>query len=59
MLFAGTLRLVSFISLRYELLLGVATVREIVRDTCDAIWEYLKPAYVSARDKNDWIGTAY
>ena len=38
----------SFISLHYEYLLGATTVREIVRDTCDAIWECLKPAlYVS------------
>jgi len=48
----------SLISLHYEYLLGATTVREIVRDTCDAIWERLKPAYMSARDKNDWIRTA-
>ena len=48
----------SFTSLHYEYLLGATTVREIVRDTCDTIWECLKPAYMSARDKNDWIRTA-
>jgi len=48
----------SFISLHYDYLLGATTVREIVRDICDAIWECLKPAYMSARDKNDWIRTA-
>ena len=48
----------SLISLHYEYLLGATTVHEIVRDTCDAIWECLKPAYVSARDRNDWIRTA-
>ena len=48
----------SFISLHYEYLLGATTVREIVTDTCDVIWERLKPAYMSARDKNDWIRTA-
>jgi len=48
----------SFISLHYEYLLGATTVREIVRDNCDAIWECLKPAYKPARDKNDWIRTA-
>ena len=48
----------SFIFLHYEYLLGAATVCEIVRDTCDAIWECLQPAYMSARDKNDWIRTA-
>ena len=34
------------------------SVFEIVRDNCDAIWDRLKPAYMSARDKNDWIRTA-
>jgi len=47
----------SFISLHYEYLLGATTVREIVRDTCDAVWECLKPVYMSARDKNDWVRT--
>ena len=47
-----------FISLHYEYLLGATAVREIVRDTCDAIWECLKLACFSARDKNDWIRTA-
>ena len=47
----------SFISLHNEYLLGATNVREIVRDTCDAIWKCLKPAYI-ARDKNDWIRTA-
>jgi len=40
-------------------LLGATTVREIVRDTCDVIRECLKPACMSARDKNDWIRTAH
>jgi len=48
----------SFISLHYEYLLGATTVREIVRHTRDAIWECLKPAYMPARDKNDWIRKA-
>jgi hypothetical protein len=48
----------SFISLHYEYLLVVTTVREIVRDTCEAIWDFLKLAYMSVRDKNNWIRTA-
>ena len=48
----------SFISLHYEYLFGATTVREIVRETCDAVWECLTPVYTSARDKNDWIRTA-
>jgi hypothetical protein len=47
----------SFISLHYDFLLDATTVREIVGHTCDAIWEYLKPVYMSARDKNAWIRT--
>ena len=48
----------NFISLHDEYLLGATTVREIIRVPCDAIWECLIPAYMSARDKNDWIRTA-
>jgi hypothetical protein len=48
----------SFISLHYEHLLGATPVSEIVSDTGDAIWECLKPACMSARNKNDWICTA-
>jgi len=48
----------SFISLHYEYLLGATTAREIVGDTCDVIWECLKLAYMSSRDKNYWIRTA-
>ena len=45
----------SFISLHYEYLLGATAVR----DTCDAMWQCLAPAYMSARHKNDcWIRTA-
>ena len=47
-----------FISLDYKYLFVATSVREIVRDTCDAIWECLKPACMSARDKNDRIRTA-
>jgi hypothetical protein len=48
----------TFISLHYEYLLDATTRSEIVRDTCNAIWECLKQAYMSARNKNDWIRTA-
>ena len=32
-----------------------ASVRDIVRDTCDATWKCLKQAYVSAREENYWM----
>ena len=46
-----------FISLHYEYLLDATTVREIVRDNCDAMWERLKSACMSVRDKNVSIST--
>jgi len=48
----------SFISLHYEYLLDATTVHEIVRYTCDVMWECVIPAYMSARDRNDWLLTA-
>ena len=48
----------SFISLHYEYLLDATTVHEIVRYTCDVMWECVIPAYISARDRNDWLLTA-
>jgi len=60
MLFEVTSRrvTVSFPYIMSTLSVLLLTVREIVRGTGDAIWECLKPAYMSARDKNDWIRTA-
>ena len=58
MLFAGTLRRVT-VSFPYIMsTLSVLHLYVKLSDTCDAIWECLKPAYMSARDKNDWIRTA-
>jgi hypothetical protein len=37
----------NLISLHYEYFLSATTVGEIVRDIVDAIWECLKPVYVS------------
>jgi hypothetical protein len=44
----------SFTTLHYEYLLGVTTVCEIVRETCDMMWECLKPTYMSAGDTDGW-----
>jgi hypothetical protein len=48
---------VTFTFSHYEYLLGATTVAEAVRGTCYAIWECLKPVYMSIRD-SDWIRTA-
>jgi len=48
----------SFHSLLYEYLLGVTTVRKIVRDTCEAIWECLRDAFMPQKGEQDWLHTA-
>jgi len=57
MLFEGTSRRVTG-SFPYIMSMSAITGREIVSDIGDAMWECLKSAYMSARDKNDWIRTA-
>jgi len=47
----------SFTVLLHEYLLR-ASVRDIVRGTCDATWKCLKQAYVSAREENYWMRIA-
>jgi hypothetical protein len=48
----------SFLLLHYEYMLGVTTIREIVRDTCEAIWECLRDAFMPQKSKKDWLHTA-
>ena len=48
----------SFHSLHYEYLLGVTTIREIVWDTCEAIWGCLRDAFMSQKSEKDWLCTA-
>jgi hypothetical protein len=45
----------SFASLHFEYLLGETTMREIVRDTCEAIWECLLPDYMPPKNSDDWL----
>jgi len=44
--------------LHYVYLLGVTTIREIVRDTCKAIWECLQDAFMPQKSEKDWLRTA-
>jgi hypothetical protein len=47
----------SFRSLHCENLLGV-TIREILRDTCEVIWDCLRDAFMSQKSEKDWLRTA-
>lgn len=44
--------------MHYEYLLGETTIREIVRDTCDALWECLLPIYMPKMASGDWLKIA-
>lgn len=48
----------SFHSLHYEFLLGITTIREIVRSTCEAIWTCLQPVFMAEKTEEDWIHLA-
>jgi hypothetical protein len=48
----------SFRSLHYEYLLGVTTIREIARDTREAIWKCLRDAFMPQKSEKDWLHTA-
>lgn len=48
----------SFQSLHYEFLLGATTIREIVRDTCDKLWNCLQPIYMKEKTTEDWLNVA-
>lgn len=48
----------SFNSLHFEFLLGTTTIREIVRDTCDKLWNNLQPLYMAKKSQNDWVKIA-
>ena len=48
----------SFQSLHFEYLLGVTTIREIVRSTCEAIWNCLQPKFMPQKTEEDWLQIA-
>jgi len=48
----------SFHSSLYEYLLGVTSIRKIVRDTCEAIWKCLRDAIMPQKSEKDWLRTA-
>ena len=43
----------SFNTLAYQFRLGASTVRAIVKETCDVIWEVLSPSYLPEPNKNE------
>ena len=44
----------SFNTLAYRFRLGASTVRAIVKQTCNVIWEVLSPTYLPEPNKNHW-----
>ena len=44
----------SFNTLAYQFCLGASTVRAIVKQTCDVIWEVLSSTYLPEPNKNHW-----
>lgn len=46
------------ISLHYEYLLGIETIREIIRDVCKKLWTCLIPNYMPEMDEDAWLRTA-
>jgi len=45
----------NFASLHVEYLLGETTVREIVRDCCNIIWNCLKATQMSEKTNDNWL----
>lgn len=41
------------VSLHYEYLLGIATIREIVHDVCEKLWRFLKPIAMPNLDQTE------
>lgn len=45
-------------SLHYEYLLGASTIRKIVKDTCEAIWDCLVSEYMPPKNYEEWLQVA-
>uniref|UniRef100_A0A6P7GJI6 Protein ALP1-like n=1 Tax=Diabrotica virgifera virgifera TaxID=50390 RepID=A0A6P7GJI6_DIAVI len=45
----------SFPNLSWEFRVGHSTVSKIIFETCEAIWNVLKPIYVKSHDEIDWL----
>lgn len=45
--------------MHYEYLLGHTTIREIVRTTCEAIWNILQPLVMPEKTEDDWLRIAH
>lgn len=45
----------SLKSLHYNFRVGVSTAYNIIRETCDALWDVLQPLYLKFPEEEDWI----
>jgi hypothetical protein len=48
----------SFASLHFEYPLGETTVREIVKDCCNSVWNCLRAREMPEKTENDWVNIA-
>lgn len=46
------------VSLHYEYLLGLETIREIIKHVCENLWTCLLPLYMPEMDEDAWLKTA-
>jgi len=47
-----------FSALHFEFLMGVSTISNIVRETCEIIWTILQPIEMPEPTTNDWLDIA-
>ncbi|XP_069695796.1 uncharacterized protein [Periplaneta americana] len=48
----------SFRSLHFEYLIGRATAADLVKDTCEVLWDTLNPEFMKPKAREDWICTS-
>ena len=48
----------SFNVLHFEFLLGATTIREIVKSTCQVIWNCMKADFMPEKREEDWLQIA-
>lgn len=48
----------NFVSLQFEFLLGRSTISSIIEETCDILWNTLKPEEMPEPDPDKWLDIA-
>ncbi|XP_022166114.1 protein ALP1-like, partial [Myzus persicae] len=45
----------NFSALHFDFLMGVSTISNIIRETCDVLWKVLQPREMSVPSTEDWL----